>query len=293
MKRISLFFAATLMLVFSMGIMSCEKEDPIVKNDPPQVSLVSGNSYVSSDATVEGNSNVTVKVKAVTGTGDLKLLTIYEDGSKMDLERFGDNFNSNPWLISDEVNKAGFEKEITFSTHDEGIKEYMFVLEDVNALKDTVRIALDIVIPETPLNYEKENVQVYNADGPAGYNGSLDLQTGEVKKTNGPTDTDVQDLGLNDNGDWAKQIKPENGASMYVVAEGVSYDDINTLEALLEAKDQATKQDVADVTVGSRFIFTTAEVNGESDIFIVICTKIEEVDSNKDYYVFNYKGYKF
>ncbi len=290
MKRINLFFALTL-LFFAMGIMSCEKEDPIVKNDPPSISLISGTSYVSSNATVEGNSNVTVKVKAVTGTGDLKLLTIYEDGNKIDLERFGDNFNSNPWLISDEANKAGFEREITFSTHEEGIAEYMFILEDVNALKDTVLIALDIVVPATPLNFEKVDVKVYNADGKS--KGSLDLQTGELMSSNGSTDSDVQDLGLNDASEWAKQIVPENGASMYVVEEGVSYDDITTLEGLLEAKNRATKKDVANVTIGSKFIFTTAEVNGESDIFILICTDIKEFQDNEDYYLFSYKGYKF
>ncbi len=115
MKRTNYLLGIVFSVLIAISFTSCT-EDPItpVDNDPPLVSLVSGVDYISTNAQVDPNANVTVKVKASVGTGDLKLLTIYENGDKLDLERINGGINGNPaLLIGDDA--LGFEKEIIFA----------------------------------------------------------------------------------------------------------------------------------------------------------------------------------
>jgi len=133
---------------------------------------------------------------------------------------------------------------------------------------------------------------VYNADAPSGYYGSIDLQNGKTVKSSSK-DGDVQDLGLI-NGEWAKRIKPENGAEMVIPATDFDFASIDTKEALLDAYASGTISTETDVVLGNSYMFKVAsDTAGEFDYFVLKTLEIKEVNTNKDYYVFTLKGYKF
>ena len=292
MKRSNLFYAIVLSIVFAFTYTSCN-EDPVIPDEktPPTVSLVSGDSYISSDAQVDPGVLVTVKVKAVKGTGELRSLAIYENGTLLDIEnRLKEN--SNPISLSADEYKNGFEKEIQFLSQEEGVSDYLFVLTDEYQLSDSVGFTLTLNPQETPLNFSKDSIYVYNADGK--HYGSLDLQKGEAVSSKSE-DGDVQDVGIDlNNGNWYKKIKPKNGAEMVLPAEGVKFEEINTLEALTAAYDNGTVADVADVVEGNVYLFKTKAVNGKRDIFILKNIEVhDEAANNSDYYLFNLKGYKY
>jgi len=291
MKKTNFLFAFALTILFAMTFTSCEEDiTPGAENDPPAISLLSGG--VTTDTTFEPSTDFTVKLKAIVGTGDLKLVTVYKDAEQLDLESIKSGLDGNPALLLG-ADQKGFEKEITITLPSEEVAtEYSFFVEDVNGLKDSVYVIITTEKTATPLNFFKNDIKVFNADAPVGYYGSIDLQTGETVSSS-DENGDVQDLGLV-NGEWAKRIKPENGAEMRIPAEGVDFDSMESLQELLAAYDGGTVSEEADVVEGASYIFKTKDVNGQSDFFILKNTKVyEEDNSNKDYYLFDLKGFKF
>jgi len=294
MKLTNLFYGLVLSVLFAVSFSSCGDDVTLpVDNDPPVVTLLdSGTDVISSDATIDADATVSVDLKATIGTGELKLLTILENGSNLELERITGGVNSNPTLFAAGSDDAkGFEKKISFKAQSEGISDYMFLVEDVNGLKDSVVITLTVV-QKTALNFFKDSIVVYNFSG-KNY-GSIDLQTGTAvssKDENG----DVQDVGITSNGDWLKKIKPKNGAEMVIPSADFDFDAIEDLESLQAAYSAGTVSSEADVTVGSSFLFKTAsESAGNFDYFVLKTLDMQETSSdNYDYYIFTLKGYKF
>jgi len=294
MKLTNLFYGLVLSVLFAVSFSSCGDDVTLpVDNDPPVVTLLdSGTDVISSDATIDADATVSVDLKATIGTGELKLLTILENGSNLDLERITGGVNSNPTLFAAGSDDAkGFEKKISFKAQSEGVSDYMFLVEDVNGLKDSVIITLTAV-QKTALNFFKDSIVVYNFAGP--YKGSIDLQTGTAVSSSEETG-DVQDVGITTNGDWLKKIKPKNGAEMVVPAADFDYDAIEDLESLQAAYSEGTVSSEADVTIGSSFLFKTAsDTAGEFDYFVLKTLDMHENTSdNTDYYIFTLKGYKF
>ncbi len=295
MKLTNLFYGLALSVLFAVAFSSCEDDITLPDNNPPQITLLnSGTDVISSDATVDADVTVSVDVKATVGTGDLKLLTIFENGAKLDLERITEGVNSNPAFFTAGSDDAkGFEKKISFKTQSEGISDYLFLVEDVNGLKDSVVITLTVV-QKTELNFFVDSLVVYNAAGPTQFKGSIDLQTGTVVASSDPTG-DVQDVGITDNGNWKKRIKPENGAEMVIPAADFDYNAIVDLEGLVAAYDGGTVSSETDVAVGSSYMFKTpSATSGQFDYFVIKTLDMHETTGdNKDYYVFTLKGYKF
>lgn len=291
MKKLKLLSLFSLIVFFTLVYTSCTEDIEL----PPTITLLSGSSYIYSNAQVDPNANVTVNVKAEIGTGNLKLLTIFENDSLLALERISNGINGNPALLSSN-DASGFEKEITFSTQNEGISDYKFVIEDVNGLKDSIGFTLTLnpVEPEeTPLNFNADSIKVGNFKGPDP--GSIDLQTGTAVSSDDASG-DVQDIGWVDGStDWAKKIKTKNGTKMAIPATALNWDDVTTLEALTEAFDAGTKKDVSDdISVGDLFLFKSPSATaGKYDYFIMNTLVVyESSGDNHDYFVFSLKGYK-
>lgn len=289
MKKTNYLFGLVLSVLFAITFVSCDPDvDLPAENDPPVLELLSDG--VSVDTTMEVNSDFTVKLKAVVGTGALKTVTIYKDSEKLELESIKSGLNANPAVLFGD-DQQGFEKEITLTLPgDETSSEYSFFVEDVNGLKDSVYVTVTTVKPATLLNFSVTGIKVYNYSGP--FKGSIDLQEG-IAVSSSVAAGDVQDVGLVD-GDWAKKIKPKNGTEMRIPAAGVDFDSMETLQELLAAYDNGVVSSEADVVEGSSYLFKTKEVNGQSDFFILKNTEVHEVaGNNEDYYVFDLKGFKF
>jgi len=294
MKKINFLYAFLSVLLLTFVFTSCT-EDKV----PPTVSLLSGTDFLTSDGTIEPAANFKVQVKAIKGDVNMKTLTVFENGTKLALERIVDGLNANPALLSG-TDAEAFTKAITIKGQNAGTSDYLFVVEDENLLKDTVEISLRI---STSFNVNVANLKVYNADAPAGYFGSVDLQKGAAVASENNPDGDVQDFGVVDDltdGTWQKKIAPENGTEMVLPLATADFDKIVDLETLIEAYNAGTKVTEAGVTVGKLFLFKSpSAVSGKFDYFILKTLEVNETPpknqggDNLDNYIFYLKGKKY
>lgn len=285
MKKLNLFSILVLAAILTLGYTSCT-EDLF----PPSITLESGDNYISSNAQVDPDANITVKVKATKGTDALNLFTIYENGTKLPLERITSGINANPALLSGAETDL-FEKEITFKSQSSGESDYLFVIEDSGALKDSIGFTLTLN-PKTELNLFVDSLKVGNFKGPD--YGSIDLQTGTTVASSNASG-DVQDIGwVEGTTQWAKRIKVKNGTEMAIPASAINYDDITILEDLIDAYNAGSKAEVSgDISVGDIFLFKSPTGNaGIYDYFIMKTVEVHESPAdNLDYYIFALKGY--
>ncbi len=294
MKKQNFLYGILGVFMLSFFFTSC-----LTDQNPPVVSLLSGTDVLTSSGKIEPSSNFKVQVKGIKGDVNMKTLTIFENGSKLPLERIVDGLNANPALLTG-TDVESFTKTITIKAQTTGISDYLFVVEDENLLKDTVMITLT---GSTAFNVNVASLKVYNADAPTGYFGSVDLQKGEAVASKDNPDGDIQDLGVKDvltDGTWQKKIKPENGTEMVIPAGSVTYEGIDDLEKLLVAYAAGTKATEASVTVGKVFLFKSpSKTAGKFDYFIINTLQVNETPplgsggDNLDNYIFALKGKKY
>ena len=286
MKRNNFLFVIASIMFIAFTFTSCT-EDKV----GPEVKFGSGVGFISADSQVEAESEFKVQVKGAKGDVNMTTLTIYENGTKLALERIVDGLNANPALLLG-ADAEAFSKEITITAQSLGTSDYLFVLEDENLLKDTVELVLTLN-PQTFFNLNKPGLILYNADGPTDYYGSIDLQKGESVPSIS-TDGDVQDLGIEATStNWEKKIVPENGTLMALPSTTIDYDKMKTLENLILAFDAGTATTEELVTVGKIFLLKSpSKVSGKFDYFIMKTLEVNETTTdNKDYYKFALKGY--
>jgi hypothetical protein len=296
MKKQNFLYGILGILMLSFSLTSC-----VTDQNPPIVSLLSGTDVLTSSGKIEPSSNFKVQVKALKGDVNMKTLTIFENGAKLPLERIVDGLNANPALLSG-TDVESFTKTITIKAQTTGVSDYLFVVEDDNLLKDTVMISLT---GSTAFNVNVASLKVYNADAPAGYFGSVDLQKGEAVASKDNPDGDIQDFGVVStsppyDGTWQKKIKPENGTEMVLPTASVTFADIDDMEKLIVAYNAGTKATEASVTVGKVFLFKSpSKTAGKFDYFIINTLELHETPpsnlggDNLDYYIFALKGKKY
>jgi hypothetical protein len=285
MKKISFLYVIVSAFLITFSFYSCTKDEV-----PPTVSLLSGTDFITSDAEVAAASDVKVQVKGVKGDVNMKTLTIYENGTKLALERITDGLNANPALLSG-TDAESFTKPITFKAQSTGTSDYLFIVEDENLLKDTVEITLSVY---TPFNINVAELKMWNFHGPNF--GSIDLQKG-VALSSDDVAGDAQDIGIVNvltDQTWKKKIKVKNGTLMATPAANLDFTQVTSLEKLIAAYNAGTQATEAGVTVGSVFLFKTPKsVTGKSsdDYFIIKTTDLKETTGdNLDYYIFHLKG---
>jgi hypothetical protein len=294
MKKQNFLYGILGILMLSFTLTSC-----LTDQNPPIVSLLSGTDVLTSSGKIEPSSNFKVQVKGIKGDVNMKTLTIFENGTKLALERIVDGLNANPALLSG-TDVESFTKTVTIKAQTTGVSDYLFVVEDENLLKDTVMITLT---GSTAFNVNVANLKVYNADAPTGYFGSVDLQKGEAVASKDNPDGDIQDLGVVNvltDGTWQKKIKPENGTELVIPVSSVTYDGIDDLEKLLVAYNAGTKATETSVTVGKVFLFKSpSKTSGKYDYFIMNTLQVNETPplgsggDNLDNYIFALKGKKY
>ncbi|MGE5355997.1 MAG: hypothetical protein ACM3PT_07130 [Deltaproteobacteria bacterium] len=285
MKKINFLYVVVFAFILTSTFYSCTKDEV-----PPTVSLLSGSGFQTSDASLPFESDFKVQVKGVKGDVNMKTLTIYENGTKLPLERIVDGLNANPALLTG-ADAESFTKAITLKAQKSGISDYLFVVEDENALKDTVDIR---ITGFTPFNINVTDLKLWNFHGPNF--GSIDLQKG-VALSSDDTNGDAQDVGIVNvltDQTWKKKIKTKNGTLMATPAANLNFDDVTDLDKLIAAFNAGTQVQEAGVTVNSVFLFKTPKsITGKtSDDYFIMKTKElkETTGDNLDYYIFHLKG---
>ncbi len=301
MQKLFLQFAG-LALFFTFVLASGCTEDPTTPTDPldPIISFSSEAGFLSTDADLQAGETFFVKVNVSTGDNPLQTITLNENGAKLSTDRFTINngaiTSNNPFLITGtDKDGATFEFSITPSLVVGDVTTYSFLVTDEAGETDEVSLIISIVAPPTtPLDVTYSAVVVNNADGPAGSNGGLDLDTGE-NVASASTEAELRDMGINlalpFDQNWLQQIEPRNGATLRMpdtgAIENFSFENVDSREAILGAYETAS--DVTETTMlaeGDVFI-----IERDDDFFLIEVAKIVVTPAdNLDYYELNVKG---
>ncbi len=229
MKKLFFLFALTGLTSLLLTNSGCNPDEPVLVGptlDFLSQSPLDGTNYYTADFTINDTATyVPFGLKAEKGSGDLKTLTITEDGTNVPVSRIlmknlrtGDvlTVNNPMLLLGDLVN--GFEIEILIDVHDEyATHNYTFEVADVNDKTASQTVAITTEFGGTPIDMTLTGV-LLNQAGPAG-TGGLDLDTGNGTGTQ-PSDVDAE---IKDNGidlsqpvdqNWIRRISPMNGAEI-------------------------------------------------------------------------------
>ena len=125
---------------------------------PPTASFLGGTDFLTGDATVAGGSIFKVRLVGATGDSPLRTLEIFADGDRLDTDRIeinGSPAAANPILIVDEIEKEGFEYDISIVAQDDGTVNYEFVITDEEGLSDAA--SLNITVESTPVTITVES----------------------------------------------------------------------------------------------------------------------------------------
>jgi len=231
-------------------------------------------------------------VTATSGSSTLSTIAVFEDGDLVDPTRLqfnGTDFDTNPYSLEGD-DLTGFDMasvSVRFLTS--GTSNLSFEVENVNGETASTEVS---VVAGTPLNVTYSEKFFFNLAGPAGFNGSFDLDSGENLPSSS-TDAELQDLGNDANGDWRRQVAAEGNAKLVAPSstspELFNYSSVNSVEALTAAfntgVDVSTGTDRIDV--GDVFI-----VENNGDYYIIEFSDITTASNDEDFYTINVKGYQ-
>jgi hypothetical protein len=278
------WFSILLLATFS----ACEPE--VVEDIGPSVSLSSDPGFIYKDTSLVKSDTFKLRVLATPGSNDLKLLQVNENDSKIVLDRLISGIDENPQQVID-ADVDGFTWDIEIQAQAEGTAKYTVFVEDESGLTNGVIFYVNDVY--TPLDGEAGGLKVYNFARQN--NVSLDLHKPKVVSSNDPGG-DLQDLGIDpdlpETSNWIQKIRPKNGAKLFLPAEDIDFDAINSKEALLAAFDGSTQLLVSEVLeTGNVYLASTPSEEGiTTDYFVLRVDNIVITpDNNEDFYEFSLK----
>ncbi len=315
MKMKNLLFLFALTGLFSVVLMDsgCNPDEPVIIG--PSLNLLSESPldqtpYFTDDFTINDTATyVPFGLEGSKGSGDLKVLTIKDNGVNIPVDRLimkdlrtGNALTvNNPFLLlGDLVN--GFEIEVLIDVHDEyATHDYTFELSDANDKVATQTIAITAEFGGTPIDMTLTGV-LLNQAGPAGQ-GGLDLDDGSSTGTQ-PTDTNAEikdngiDLSQPNDQNWIRRISPMNGAEIRVPGASFPSD--------FDFANVATKEEIQGYFDGGDALPAEnadgdpmSDVVEVGDIFFVLrdgryyLLEVTDVtvtpDDNQDSYTFNIK----
>jgi len=288
MKNTKIFLYAFGLFLVTGLFMACEPDPVNIEN--PFINLVQESGFIYKDTTLEKGQVFKVKVNATPGTYNLKLIGINENDAPIALDRIISGLDANPSLTLG-ADATGFQKEIEIQAQTEGISKYTFYVEDEQGYTNATDVAVTDVY--TSLDNEQGGLKVYNFSGTNF--GSLDLHVPAVVSSSAP-EGDLQDAGININlpavSNWIQKVSPKNGCELYVKAEGLVYEDIDTKEKLKVAVEAGTKVIISAVLkIGDVYLAKTPSLLGDTfDYFLLRVDNIViTADNNQDYYEFTLK----
>lgn len=159
MRNLLKFSSLALMV---MVLMTACDPDVVPTDLGPSVSFVADTGFLDADADLTAGEEFKVKISAVSGTAALKTLTVFEDGTKLDVSRFdvnGDPAAANPLLVVDADDKNSFIWTVTVRAQDSGTVNYEFEVEDDGGLSSSASIVISIGANEPPkLTFEGDGM---------------------------------------------------------------------------------------------------------------------------------------
>ncbi len=296
MKSLNFFKFLFAFVAFSLFLTSCGDDTSIIDPDKdPILEIVAVNGFVSSDTTLRVGQDFTVQLKAVKTDNDLKIITIQENGVKIELssDRLSNEIVANPFTVA----AGGFEKFIfAIRAHaDASTKTYTFILEDVKGNKSTKFFAISTVAFTDATTIPGV---LFNQGGLPG-TGGLDLDNG-VGTASTDASAELRDEGIDVSlplpSNWLQQISGINTTEVkYIkkgtngIAENFSFDAIKYKEeivglwgngtaftATIGAKSVSNKVVIGDIFIAKKgdnyYLLNVADVrivtNGNTDSYV-------------------------
>lgn len=304
---------------------SCEEDGDIITgggnelDTPPSITFVEESGFFSKSETIELGQSFSVKLDLVTGTTDLNVLRIFEDGESLPTGRFevAGLTSNNPLLIIGD-SKQGVTYEITIAPNPDDVggevHAYAFEVQDDGGLTDVESIDITINVPFTDIETTISGA-LLNQAGPAG-TGGLDLDTGESTGS-GDEAAEIQDEGINldlsPDSNWRQQIAGVNGAvvraiDLSTVAENLTFADVVFKEQIVDAFNAGSELDGIDIFRNGNGDVIASDDSGEEtvsqpiavgDVFSILrdgkyylieCTAVNSTsNNNNDSYEFDIK----
>ncbi len=326
MQKLFLKFSGAAILLTLLIATGCGEDDPIdpITQLPPEVRLIDGVGFTSTDATLAPGETFTVNAEVLTGDNPLETFTFLVDGitvSNTDIANYYANgefevdgsvetANNPVTLFGDAKQGASIVIEIVpFEQMDGEVRTYTFEATDEANNVGTVSLDITVVDPTTPIDTTLTGV-LFNQAGPTG-TGGLNLDNGEGTGS-ADAEAEIRDLGLDctvpaPGLNWRRQIGTVNGADMVKVdetqVENFTFDNVSVKEEIeaayatgVELSDGASRNcatgtdtPVTDVTdelvVGDMFVVLA---NGTH--YLIRIDAINETDdSNADNYELSIK----
>ena len=206
-----------------------------------------------------------------------------------------------PLLFGDD--KRDFSKEVQVRAPQNFADSltYAFIVTDTFGLSDTAIVTLVTGAAPTPLSTQVFRDRIFsNRSGPD--RGALDLDTGEAVASTGNTDSELQDLGNNSQGQWLRQVQVENDAEMRVLVPATDdtggamamtrFRNTTTVDGLLDLYDEAANDTTTTETiVPGTIAIVRREIDGAEDKFFLVLFKAvnNTTDNNRDSYTVDIK----
>ncbi|MBK7741434.1 MAG: hypothetical protein IPI42_13070 [Saprospiraceae bacterium] len=213
MKKLFGFWNLMLLVGASLFVVSCNPDDNPTSSKGPTVTETH-----TFDATKDQDPllPIIITVKGVKGDADLKSLTVKENGTNLDVDRFlvDDNDPSSAAILLLGADKQGFTKVFEIDpVAKTGAYKYEFVLTDEKNNTNTVALEVNIKTVAT-ITSEK----MYNYLGPLA--GGLDLLTGKAVVKGADVNNEWATAHIRDNGNdvvgntypWKGEFIPWKGS---------------------------------------------------------------------------------
>jgi len=300
MKKIILNVLSVLLLGSVLFLSSCNPDDSSSSNPTISLESLNGQTGVTS-ATITAGGNIKVVIKATKGDKQLKSLTVLQNGNSVTFSKLtinGTAANANPVLLfGTDKDALTYTIEMAGETESGNNSNYQFKVADENNQEASVSVSVTVEDPDAKVI---SSTVVYNQAGPAGYNGGLDLSTGNAVPSASP-DADIQDIGIDSTGNlatnWKQIIRAVNGSvlklsSTYNFAGITKIKDLkNAIDAVSANSTETSKLKVNDVfgvitADGGYYLVRVTEVN------VVVGQNATDPERNKDNYKFDIKGSK-
>ena len=310
----------------AMTFGSCNPDDDIAPVDPrdsnraptltienTDMSMTDGRVMVGEDD--QGNSlNGSLFAFTLDGDdpdGNMRTLRVTRNGSNVSAGSqdvriefdgvVGPLSGNEPLLFGDD--KRDFSKEVQVRAPQNFADSltYAFIVTDTFGLSDTAIVTLVTGAAPTPLSTQVFRDRIFsNRSGPD--RGALDLDTGEAVASTGNTDSELQDLGNNSQGQWLRQVQVENDAEMRVLVPATDdtggamamtrFRNTTTVDGLLDLYDEAANDiTTTETIVPGTIAIVRREIDGAEDKFFLVLFKAvnNTTDNNRDSYTVDIK----
>lgn len=298
--RILLNYFVAILAISVLTLSSCTKDgkDPIPATTPntaPTVTVTNkdGSSFSGTFKDSPVGTKLSILLKAEDAEKNLKTISFKKNGQDVDassgdirIDSFTTIIAANPLLVAG-TDTAGFSRVVylTAPSSESDSVTYTITVADAKGLEASTDVKIITEDKKTRTQFSKDQAVFWNRSGKN--NGGLDLDNGTAVSSSSD-ESELQDKGIDQNGNWLKQFEAENGAELRAPSsdDNIVYSNVQYVEEISDFYDRGTTLSITGaVTKGDIFLVR----KGTRTYLIEVSNVVETSDNNDDYYEVNIK----